>query len=198
EINLESAASFGVLSQTSITNTGPTSITGDIGTAGTSIIGFPPGVYTGTEFIGGQTTNALSDATSTYNDLVGLSGGTILTGDLGGTSLPPGTYSFSTSAAITGILTLAGTGSASDAWYFQIGTSLITAAGSGVVISGGALACNVYWAVGTSATLGAGSSFSGNILAGASITMNTAAVLNGGAFALEATVTMDTNVVNVQ
>ncbi|KAF8856896.1 hypothetical protein BDZ45DRAFT_744952 [Acephala macrosclerotiorum] len=196
EINLGTAATFGVLSYTDITNTGPTVITGDIGTAGTSITGFPPGVKTGTEFIGNQATTALSDAASAYNILASLGGAITLTGDLGGTSLAPGTYTFGTSAAITGILTLAGTGSSSDAWYFQIGTSLITAAGSAVLLSGGGLPCNVFWQVGTSATLGAGSALSGNILAGASITMNTAVVLNGGAFAIGAMVTMDTDVVN--
>ncbi|KAN0091895.1 Protein of unknown function (DUF3494) domain containing protein [Hyaloscypha variabilis] len=198
QITLGSASTFGVLSQTSVTNTGPTGIDGDLGTGGTSITGFPPGTFTGNEFIGNQADNPLRDAQAAYNDLAALGGATVLTGGLGGLVLAPGTYSFSTSAAITGTLTLAGTGSSTDAWYFQIGTSLITSAGSGVLITGGGLACSVFWQVGTSATLGAGSSFSGNILAGASVTLNTAAVSNGGVFALGATVTMDTNVVNLQ
>ncbi|KAE8444119.1 hypothetical protein EG329_000901 [Mollisiaceae sp. DMI_Dod_QoI] len=198
QVNLGSAATFGVLSQASITNTGPTSIDGDIGTEGTSITGFPPGIFTGSKFIASQVTIALNDATNAYDNIAELIGSTPLTGDLGGASLAPGTYSFSSSAALTGKLILAGTGSSSDAWYFQIGTSLIIATGSTVLITGGGLPCNVYWQVGTSATLGTGSSFSGNLLAGASITLDTAAVLNGGAFALGASVTMDTNVVNVQ
>ncbi|CZR60202.1 uncharacterized protein PAC_10098 [Phialocephala subalpina] len=198
EINLGSAATFGVLAHTSITSTGATTITGDIGTTGSSITGFPPGTYSGTEFIGNQATVALSDAQSAYNTLAGLGGAIPLLGDLGGMSLAPGTYSLSTSAAITGILTLAGTGSSNDAWYFQIGTALTTATGSTVLMTGGGLPCNVFWQIGTSATLGTGTAFSGNILAGASITLNTATVLNGGAFAIGASVTMDTNQVNVQ
>ncbi|KAE9367061.1 hypothetical protein N431DRAFT_418166 [Stipitochalara longipes BDJ] len=198
QITLGSASTFGVLSQTSVTNTGPTTIDGDLGTGGTSITGFPPGAFTGNEFIGIKADNPLKDAQTAYNVLANLGGASVLTGDLGGMNLAPGTYSYSTSAAITGTLTLAGTGSSTDAWYFQIGTSLITAAGSSVVITGGGLACNVFWQVGSSATLGAGSTTQGNVLAAASVTLNTAAVLNGGAFALGATVVLDTNNVYVQ
>ena len=179
-------------------NTGPTSIDGDLGTGGTSITGFPPGTFTGNEFIASQADNPLRDAQTAYNAVAYLGGATPLTGDLGGMVLVPGTYSYSSSAAITGTLTLAGTGSSTDAWYFQIGTSLITAAGSSVLITGGGLACNVFWQVGSSATLGSGSAFQGNILAAASVTLNTAAASIGGVYALGASVTMDTNVVNVQ
>lgn len=95
-------------------------------------------------------------------------------------------------------MTLAGTGSVSDAWYFQIGSTLITASDSIVVFTGGGLACNVYWQVGSSATLGTRTRFAGNILAAASVTMTTGAVSKGGVFALGAAVTLDTNIVYVE
>ncbi|PMD12555.1 hypothetical protein NA56DRAFT_675138 [Hyaloscypha hepaticicola] len=197
QITLGTAASFGVLSLSSVTNTGPTVINGDLGTGGSSITGFPPGTYKGTEATSSEATTPLNDAQTAYNELAGLKGATELTGNLGGMTLAPGTYSYGSSAAVTGTLTLAGTGSASDAWYFQIGSSLITASGSSVVLTGGGLACNVFWQVGSSATLGTGSLFQGNILATASVTLNTQAVSNGGVFALGATVTLDSNIVNL-
>jgi hypothetical protein len=141
----------------------------------------------------------LNDAIAAFNAIAQLSGATSLTGfDLGGRVLAPGTYNFASSAFLTGTLTLAGTGSVSDAWYFQIGSTLITASNSIVVFTGGGLACNVYWQVGSSATLGTGTNFAGNILAAASVTMTTDAVSNGGVFALGAAVTLDTNIVNVE
>jgi len=198
QINLGTAAPFGVLSLASITNTGPTIIDGSIGTAGTSITGFPPGTFSGSELTGSQITTQLNDAQTAYNTLVGLGGATPLTGDLGGMTLAPGTYSFSQGAALTTTLTLAGTGSSSDAWYFQIGTTLITGTNSIVTFTGGGLACNVYWGVGSSATLGTASQFAGNILAVASITLVTSAISDGGLFALGGSVTLDTNNVNVE
>ncbi|PMD51081.1 uncharacterized protein K444DRAFT_647409 [Hyaloscypha bicolor E] len=197
KINLGSAATFGVLSSASVTNTGATVINGDLGTVGTSITGFPPGVFTGTEITGTPATKPLNDAQTAYNVLTGLGGATPLIGDLGGMTLAPGTYSYSSSAAVTGTLTLAGTGSSSDAWYFQIGSSLVMATGSSVVLTEGAQACDVFWQVGTSATLGTGSLCHGPILAGASVTLNTDAVSNGGVFGLTGSVTLDANTVNL-
>jgi hypothetical protein len=113
-----------------------------------------------------------------------LSGGTLLIGNLGGRTLAPGTYRFSSSAQLTGTLSLAGTGSPYDAWYFQIGTTLITSVGSAVILTGGGLPCNVYWQVGSSATLGIATAFTGTILAQVSVTLNGIATSNGGIFAL--------------
>jgi hypothetical protein len=145
---------FAVLSGASVTNTGPTVVDGDMGTGGTSMTGFPPGVFTGSEKIGSEATTPLSDANSAYNAIAARAGAIDLTGqDLGGMTLGPGTYKSSSSAALTRTLTLAGTGSSSDAWYFQIGSTLVTATGAGVVMTRGALPCNVWWQFGSSATL---------------------------------------------
>jgi hypothetical protein len=118
------------------------------------------------------------------NAVAALSGGALLTGNLGGRTLVPGTYIFSSSAQLTGALFLAGTGSPYDAWYFEIGSTLITSVGSAVILTSGGLPCNVYWQVGTSATLRIGTGFTGTILAQISVTLNGAATSNGGVFAL--------------
>jgi hypothetical protein len=175
-------------------------ITGDIGTAGTSITGFPPGTFSGSEYIAGTVTAPLTSAITAYDQVASLLDAIILTGDLAGMTLGPGTYSFSSSASLAagGELSLAGTGSSSDAWNFQIGSTLITGAGSNVVLENGALACNIFWQVGSSATLGAGSLFEGTILAAVSVTVTTASVIHGGMFGLGGSVTLDTAEVDYQ
>lgn len=198
QVDLGTAANFGVLSGQSITNTGPTAINSDIGIGGTSITGFPPGVYLGIAYVGTLATPALSDATTAYDAIKAVTNAIPLTGDLGGMFLVPGTYSFTSTASLTGNLVLVGTGSANDAWYFQIGSTLTTAASSSVILTRGAQPCMIFWQIGTSATLGAGSYFTGAIIAAVSITMDTRAVSNGGLFALSGSVVLDTNVVNVE
>jgi hypothetical protein len=178
-----------------VNNTGPTAIGGDIGAGSSSITGFPPGIYTGTNFIAGQVSTPLEDAQRAYGTLAALNPTGQLTGDLGGTTLGPGTYSFSSSATLTGKLTLAGTGSSSDAWYFQIGSTLITASSSQVVLTGGAVACNVFWQVGTSATVASRSSFVGNIIAAISVTLDSGAVSNGAIVSLGGSVSLTSNIV---
>ncbi|KAG9232464.1 hypothetical protein BJ875DRAFT_342825, partial [Amylocarpus encephaloides] len=197
---LVSAGTFGVLAKTSITNTGTTVINGDIGVGAalTSITGFPPGNHSGTQSTAGGTTAPFNDATTAKAairlqtpitmDLTGL--------DLGSMGLAPGVYTFSTTAQLTGVLTLTGTGSPNDRWYFRIGTSLPTASRSRVVLASGALACNVFWDIDASATLGDRTWFQGTILAGTPITMTTLARSNGGLIALIGSVTLDTNIVN--
>jgi hypothetical protein len=189
-----------VLSYASITNTGPTIITGDIGTAGTSITGFPPGTFSGSEYIAGTVTAPLTSAITAYDQVASLLGAILLTGDLAGMALGPGTYSFSSSASLAagGVLSLVGTGSSSDAWNFQIGSTLVTGAGSNIVLENGALACNIFWQVGSSATLGAGSLFEGTILAAVSVTVTTASVIHGGLFGLGGSVTLDADEVDYQ
>jgi hypothetical protein len=115
-------------------------------------------------------------------------------------ALGPGTYSFSSSASLAagGVLSLVGTGSSSDAWNFQIGSTLVTGAGSNIVLENGALACNIFWQVGSSATLGAGSLFEGTILAAVSVTVTTASVIHGGLFGLGGSVTLDADEVDYQ
>jgi len=117
--------------------------------------------------------------------------------DLGGMTLTPGVYCFASSAALTGTLTLDAGGNPNAVWVFQIGSTLTTASASSVQLANSAQFANVYWAVGSSATLGTGSAFDGNILAVASITLNTSATLSGRALAQNGAVTLDSNMVSL-
>jgi hypothetical protein len=200
--SLGAADSFGVLGAQAVTNTGPSVITGDLGIwpkNASSVTGFPPGTYTGTlHAADGVAQQAQSDVTTAYNDLAGQPCTGDLTGqDLGGKTLTPGVYCFSTSAGLTGTLTLNALGNPDAVWVFQIGSSLTTASGSSVVFSNGGSPCNVFWQVGSSATLGTTTTFVGNILALASITLNNGASLDGRALARNAAVTMDNNRITV-
>jgi hypothetical protein len=180
-----------------VTNTGQTTIFGDLGLyPGTSITGFPPGKVSG----GKQAAHPLalmaqSDALIAYNYLSGLSYTSDLTGqDLGGRTLTPGVYYFGTPAQLTGTLTLDFATNPKQAFVFQIGSTLTTASDSFVNVLNGDKNSGVYWDVGSSATLGTRTQFAGNILADQSITLNTGAnILCGRAIALNAAVTMDTN-----
>ena len=195
---LATAQSFAVLGDT-VTNTGSTGVTGDLGvTPGTSVTGFPPGTVDGTIHLNDQIAqDALADATTAYNTLTGLLPFVDLTGqDLGGMTLTPGVYKFSTSAALTGNLTLDFQDKPNMGFVFQIGSTLTTSVGSNVIVSNGTPTSGLYWQVGTSATLGTSSAFAGNILADQSITLNTGASLLGRAFARVATVTLDTNLIS--
>ncbi|KAK6581171.1 hypothetical protein PZA11_006659 [Diplocarpon coronariae] len=195
-VNLGAAKSYGVLGRLSVTNTGPTTISGDLGTGGTSITGQASITVSGNTVIGEGANAAFSDASTAYNLVTGFGPSQDISGgDLGGQILPPGIYRFTSSAQLTGTLVLNGTGSPDDAWYFQIASSLTTA--GAVLLSGGGKACNVYWAVGSSATLGTATSFIGTILASDSVTFVTGTVLNGRAFGLSAEVTLDSNTISV-
>jgi type VI secretion system secreted protein VgrG len=123
---------------------------------------------------------------------------TDLTGqDLGTLVLMPGVYKFDSSAQLTGTLTLNGNGDSNARFDFQIGSTLTTASSSSILLINGAQAGNVFWQVGSSATLGTGTSFDGSILADQSITLNTGASMDGRALALNAAVTLDDNVITV-
>jgi hypothetical protein len=183
---------------TSITNTGTTVLNGDVGTAGTSITGFPQGTVIGNTYISTQATPFLNDAQTAYSTFSTYTGIDLSNQDLGNKILQPGTYTFTSAAQLTGLLTLTSSSISNLSWYFVIGTALTVAPGSQVLLHGTAKACNVYWAVGSSATIGAGAQFVGNVLAGASITMVTGASSAGGLFALGGQVTLDTNAVEVE
>jgi hypothetical protein len=194
------AQSFGVLGAQAVTNTGPTVVTGDLGISpntASSITGFPPGTFTGTlHAADGVAGGAQADALAAYVSLAGAACNLNLTGtDLGGLTLTPGVYCFSSSAQLTGTLTLDAGGNPGAVFVFQIGSTLTTASASAVRMINGGSNCNVFWQVGTSATLGTTTAFVGDILASASITLNTNATLGGRAIALNAAVTMASNTV---
>ena len=205
---LGSAQSFVVLGASTVTNTGPTIITGDLGVSpGSSCTGFPapctggPGVVNGTLYTGAGSLAgaAQSAALVAYGDLVAEPCGTNLTGQILGTSpgavtLSPGVYCFpATSAQLTGTLTLNGNG----VYIFQIGSTLTTASNSSVVLTNGATAGNIFWQVGSSATLGTGTVFVGSILALTSDTVTTGTSVSGRVFALNGAVTLDSNAITV-
>ena len=191
---LGSAQTFAVLGASTVTNTGPTVITGDLGVSpGTAVTGFPPGkVSGGTIHAGDATATAAQAAAHTaYANLVAQPCGTNLTGKTLGTSpgaatLSPGVYCFNTSAQLTGTLTLNGSG----VYVFKMGTTLTTASNSSVVLAKGATAGNVFWQVGSSATLGTNSALAGSILANISDTVTTGTSVTGRVFALTGAVTL--------
>jgi hypothetical protein len=201
---LGAACTFGILGGSTVTNvTGTaTTVSGDVGVwRGTAITGFgAPASITGSLDAGDAVAQAAQgDLTTAYNNAAGEAGGAILPADIGGLTLAPGVYkttSAQPSLGITGNLTLSGP--ASGVWIFQIQTTLTTAAGnSQVILAGGALSKNVFWQVGSSATLGTNTIFQGNIMANISITATTGATLDGRALARTGAVTLDSNTVNV-
>jgi type VI secretion system secreted protein VgrG len=198
---LGTAEAFAVLGGSTVTNTGPSVLHGDLGVwPGLAITGFPPGIANGTVHAGDATAmQAQSDVTTAFDFLAGLAPDQDLTGqDLGGLTLTPGVYFFASSAQLTGSLTLDAQNNANALFVFQIGSTLITASNSSVVMINGVNPCNVFWQVGSSATLGTTTAFTGNILALASITLNTGANIEGGrALARNGAVTLDTNLITV-
>ena len=205
---LGSAQSFAVLGASTVTNTGttpPTMITGNVGVSpGTAITGFPPGVVLGGAIHASDpvAARAHADALLAYVRLAGFDcpsinhlSGVLGTGGLHPT-LPTGVYCFDTSAQLTGTLTLTGAGP----WIFQVGTTLTTASDSQIIVVDAAPNCsgsNVFWQLGTSATLGTATEFAGNILALVSITATTGVNVAGSLIALGGAVTLDTNTVSV-
>lgn len=192
---LGTAGSFAVLAGAGITDTGPTTIKGDVGSFPTTTqTGFGSVTLNGTNHAGDAVTQgAKTDLTTAYNTAAG-SGPTIpVVADLGGQTLTPGVYNSASSLGLTGTLTLSGT--ASDVWIFQAGSTLTTASGSSVVFSGGATPCNVFWQIGSSATIGTGSAFKGTIMALTSITVTTGATIDGRVLARNGAVTLDTNTI---
>ena len=194
---LGSAQGFAVLGASTVTNTGPTVITGDLGVSpGTAVTGFPPGSVTGGTIHAGDATavSAQAAAHTAYAALAAEPCGTNLTGKTLGTSpgavtLSPGVYCFNTSAQLTGTLTLSGSG----VFVFKMGSTLTTASNSSIVLAGGARAGNVFWQVGSSATLGTNTTFEGSILAHISDTVTAGVSVAGRVFALTGAVTLSGN-----
>jgi hypothetical protein len=197
--SLGSAETFAVLGGSTVTNTGSSIVAGDLGVSpGTAITGFPPGlVGSGTiHAADAAALTAQNSLTAAYDNLANRVCTRDLTGqDLGGQTLTAGVYCFSSSAQLTGMLTLAAEGNAGAVFIFKIGSTLTTASGSRVSLIDGASPSNVFWQVGSSATLGTTTSFAGNILALTSITVTTGASVAGRILARNGAVTLDTNAV---
>jgi hypothetical protein len=199
-INLGAATPYAVIAGTTITNTGSTVITGNIGLSpGTSITGFPPGLVSGTTGAANATSLAAqTSAIAAYGVAAGATPfTTVAGGNIGGTTLSPGVYEAASAMQLTGPVTLNAGGDASAVFIFQAGSTLTTASGASVVLEGGAQACNVFWQVGSSATLGSTTSFVGTILALASVTLNSGASVNGRLLAQTGAVTLNDNIITV-
>jgi hypothetical protein len=196
-VGLGRADPFAVLAGAGVTNTGPTVVNGDLGTCPTpAITGFPPGIVNGEIHANDAVAcGAQDDLTIAYNDAAGRAPDTTFAGptDLGGQTVMAGVFNTPTSFAITGTLTLNGGGDPDAVFIFQAGSTLITADNSTVMLTNGAQACNVFWQVGSSATLGVNSTFVGTILALTSITANTGAEVQGRLLARNGAVTLDSN-----
>ena len=202
-VYLGSAGTYAVLGASTVTNTGPTIINGDLGVwPGTAVTGFyPPGEVNGTIHALGDTAaqHAQASLAIAYNDAAGRTVGVVgVAGDLGGRTLAPGLYKSTSTLAITGDLTLDANGDPNAVYIFQMGSALTVNTHARVVLSGGAKAANVFWQVGSSATLGTYSAFKGTIMAYASVTIATGATLDGRALAKVAAVTLDSNAVTMQ
>lgn len=194
-VGLGTATSFAVLAASTVTNTGPTVVSGDVGVSpGTAVTGFPPGTVTnGTIHRAGPVAlQAQSDLTTAYNDAAGRTPDVTVTADLGGQVLGPGVYRGAT-LGLTGDLTLDAQGDAGAVFIFQAGSTLTTAPDSSVILVNGADACNVFWQIGSSATLDTDTTFVGTIMAQASITARTRATIAGRLLARTGAVTLDTN-----
>lgn len=199
--SLGAAAGFAVLGASTVTCTGASAITGDVGVSpGTGISGFnPPCTITGTIHPGDDlAAQAHADLGTAYGTLAAVACEHNLTGqDLGGQTLAPGVYCFDSTVGVTGALTLDGGGDSTAIWIFQVGTAMTTATNASVVMAGGGKPGNVFWKVGSSATIGTGTAFQGNLIAYASIALVGGSSVAGRALALNAAVTLDNNNVSL-
>jgi len=197
-VQLGTAESYAVLAGSAVTNTGPSVINGDLGVSpGMAVTGFPPGLVNGAIHRGdAEAAQAQADVTTAYNDAAGRPSTPVAT-ELGNREFLAGVYSNSTELGLTGTVTLNGQNDPSSVWIFQAGSTLITASNSTVALTNGADPCNVFWQVGSSATLGTGTTFVGTILALTSITVQNGTTVEGRALARNGAVTLDNNVFNL-
>jgi Ice-binding-like len=196
-VDLGRATTFAVLGGQTVTNTGPTVVTGDLGVSpGSSVTGFPPGVVNGTIHAADATAaGAQVDLTAAYIDAATRTPTGPLPAAIGGLTFTPGVYNAAAAVGLTGTVTLDAQGDPNAVFIFQIGSALTTASGSVVNLINGARSCNVFWQIGSSATLGTGSSFAGNILALTSITVTTGVTVDGRTLARNGAVTLDTDTI---
>ncbi len=198
-VELGTAANYSTLAGSTVTNTGPSVLNASAGLwPGTSINGFPPGLVTAPGTIDATSAaaqQAQSDLTAAYNNAAGRPIDATTTADLTNLVLVGGVYAAPSKGALSlsGPLVLDGAGNPNSVWIFQTDSTLTTASASAVTLINAAQACNVYWQVGSSATLGTNSVFVGNVLALTSITVTTGATVQGRALARNGAVTLDTN-----
>jgi hypothetical protein len=192
-VGLGTASAYSVLGGQAVTNTGPSTLSGDLGVSpGTAITGFPPGKADGATYAGdAQAAQAQSDLVTGYNQAAGEAPTADVAGDLVGKNLTAGVYKSTGPIALSGTLTLNGQGDPDSVFVFQVASTLITASASNVSLINGAQACNVFWQVGSSATLGTASKFTGTIMALTSVTVTTGTVVEGRALARNGAVTLD-------
>jgi len=197
-VGLGTAANFAILAGSTVTNTGSSVITGDLGLSpGSSVTGFPPGTVNGTQHITDATAaQAELDLTAAYINAAGQTPTTTVPTELGSTTKTAGIYDSNAGTfQITGPLTLDAQGDPNAVFIFKTASTLVTAGSSSVILVNGAQSCNVFWQVGSSATLGTNSTFRGNIMALTAITATTGAAIDGRLLARNAAVTLDTNTV---
>lgn len=196
---LGTVQAFAVLGSSTVTNTGSSVITGNLGVSpGSAVTGFPPGLVTGGAIHAADAValQAQSDTTAVNDALASQACTSELTGhDLGGLTLVPGVYCYSSSAQLTGALTLDAGGDPSAVWVFRAGSTLTTAGSSSVLLTNGGSPCNVFWQVGSSATLGTSTAFLGHVIALTSITLETGASVSGSVLARNGAVTLDSSTV---
>jgi type VI secretion system secreted protein VgrG len=196
-VGLGTAGSFAVLAGTTVTNTGPSTISGDLGVSpGSAVVGFPPGTVSNGVIHAADAValQAQADVTTAYNDAAGRATTATVTADLGGQTLVAGVYTGG-ALGLTGALTLDAQGDPNAVFVFQAASTLITASTSSVNLINGANPCNVYWQVGSSATLGTNSVFVGTVLALTSVAATTGATVQGRLLARNGEVTLDNNVI---
>jgi Ice-binding-like len=203
-VQLRTDFSWAVLASSTVTNSGPTVVTGNLGVSpGTAVTGFlvidgGPGLVVGGSIyqgVGSPAGVAQADLTTAYNDAAGRVNPIGVGADIGGLTLPPGLYKAPVSLAVTGTVTLDGQNDPNSVFIFQIPSTLTTAVNSTVRLINLANACNVFWQVGSSATINGGSTFNGTVLSQASISVGTGAVVNGRLLARTGAVTLLSNLV---
>jgi LPXTG-motif cell wall-anchored protein len=201
-IGLGTAKTFAVLAGAGITNTGATTASGtnggDFGSSpNAAFTGSTLVTTTGTKYLAAvpQTASAQIDLTTAYNDAAGRTPVTTIAADLGGQTLKQGVYNSASSIGLTGTLTLDGENDPAAVFIFQAGSTLTTATASRVLLINGAQPCNVFWQVGSSATFGTTSDFTGHVLALTSITANNNATFKGQLLARNGAVTLDNNTI---